>query len=428
MIPKQIFYTWISDKPLPTKFEKYLESWSKVMPDYEIKHISLANVKRGAFVDHAIEIGNFALAGHYARVEELYLNGGIYFDIDIEAVKPLDDLLNNRLVLGLEDNWVVNNAVIIAEKGHPFLLDCLKYMDGFDFNKPSIELETGPRMFTEVAKKYGWTQNKFGTFKQGVKILKPKAFYPYRYDTFYMPECVTPDTYCVHHWANTWNDRVSIVIPCYNQAAFVTDAINSALAQSHKNVELIVVNDGSPDNTREVVKRFGNKVKYVEQANKGLSGARNAGIKASSGGWIVCLDADDKLHPQYIEKTIGKTDIVGTWLQTFGDYVAIWKPTKFFPTFEDFRKDNHLFCASLFKKDVWTLTGGFDENMKDGFEDWDFWTRATQKGFSCSVVGEVLFFYRKHGITLVDHANKHRKQNIEYMNKKYLTPDYVHRY
>ena len=83
MIPKQIFYTWISDKPLPSKFEKYLESWSKVMPDYEIKHISLANVKRGAFVDHAIEIGNYALAGHYARVEELYFNGGIYFDIDI---------------------------------------------------------------------------------------------------------------------------------------------------------------------------------------------------------------------------------------------------------------------------------------------------------------------------------------------------------
>ena len=93
-------------------------------------------------------------------------------------MKPLDDLLVNRLVLGLEDNWVVNNAVIIAEKGHPFLLDCLKYMDGFDFNKPSIELETGPRMFTEVAKKYGWTQNKFGTFKQGVKILQPNAFYP----------------------------------------------------------------------------------------------------------------------------------------------------------------------------------------------------------------------------------------------------------
>jgi mannosyltransferase OCH1-like enzyme len=75
MIPKKIYSTWISDKPVPQKFEKYIESWKRVMPDYEVHIISMENVKHGTFVDKAIAIKNYALAGHYARVQELYENG-----------------------------------------------------------------------------------------------------------------------------------------------------------------------------------------------------------------------------------------------------------------------------------------------------------------------------------------------------------------
>lgn len=388
------------------------------MPEYEIKQITLENCKRGPFVDKAIEIKNYALAGHYARVQELYDNGGIYFDIDIEAVKPLDDLLDKQLVLGAESHYWINNAVIIAQKGHPFLKECMDYMDKFPFDHEKVELETGPRMFTNIMKKWGWTLGKTGTFK-GINILPPKAFYPYHYDQFYTPECVTKETYCVHHWANSWNNKVSIVIPCYKQAQYLSDAIESALAQTYKDIEVIVVNDGSPDNTSEVAKRY--PVKLIEKKNGGLSSARNAGIKASAGGWIVTLDSDDKLHPDFVKRTMegaNGCDIVTTTLETFGNENRQWKSNIKNPTYTDLRIKNHLNCCSLFKKDVWTSTGGYDEKMLDGYEDWDFWLRAAKAGFNINRIDEVLFYYRKHGKSMVDHAKSKHDKIYSYMMGK----------
>lgn len=417
MIPKKIYFTWIAEIPVPEKFQKFIRSWSRVMPDYEIQQITLENVKRSAFVDKAIAIKNYAVAGHYARVQELYENGGIYFDIDVQAVKRFDAFLNEKLVLGAESkNWV-NNAVIIAEAGHPFLKKCLDYMDNFSFDSEKIELATGPIMFTNIAREYGWTsgtrQEQFGD----IKILPPEHFYPYHWDQFYSPECIKEKTFSVHHWGNSWNNRVSVVIPCYKQAHFLSAAIYSVKAQTYKDVEIIVVNDGSPDNTSYMAKTH--SVKLIEQPNKGLGAARNAGIKKASGGWIITLDADDKLHPQFIEKTIGKSDIVSTGLETFGTQKRRWISQTPNPTHKDFLQRNHINCCSLFKKDVWTMAGGYDENMRDGYEDWDFWIRATQAGFNVQVINEFLFFYRKHSVSLFAHAKNNHDKIVSYMRGKY---------
>lgn len=192
MIPKVIYTTWISDQPIPLRFLPYIESWKKVMPDYEIKIISMYSVKHGTFVDKAIEMKNYALAGHYARVQEVYENGGIYFDIDVEAVKRFDDLLNEKMFAGWEDDLVFNNAVFGAEKGHPFLKECLDFMDSYDMDSPQVELNTGPWMFTKLLK------------DQEIKQMKPKVFYPYHYTEQFTPECVAPETLAIHHWAATW--------------------------------------------------------------------------------------------------------------------------------------------------------------------------------------------------------------------------------
>src|SRR5204863_2461379 len=92
----------------------------------------------------------------------------------------------------------------------------------------------------------------------------------------------------------------SIVIPCYNQAHFLPEAIESALSQTHRPIEVIVVDDGSPDNAAEVVARYPH-VRYVRQENQGLGGARNAGFRVSKGEYIVFLDADDRLTPNALE-------------------------------------------------------------------------------------------------------------------------------
>lgn len=425
MIPKRIYSTWISPNPIPTKYHKYIDSWKRIMPDYEIKIISLDNVKRTPFVKKAISEKNFALAGHYARVQELYDNGGIYFDIDIEATKRLDSLLHNKFVLGIEDRWSVNNAVILSEKGHPFLLRAMEFMDSIDWKTKDIELETGPRMFTSIAKKfYGWECGKIGNFKD-ISILPPVYFYPYHYSEKYKPGCIKKETFTAHHWSNSWNDKVSIIIPCYNQGRFLKDAIDSALAQTHKNIEVVVVNDGSTDSTREIAKQYGKLIKYVEQTNKGLSAARNAGIKASAGGWILPLDADDKIHPEFITKTIGKADIVCPHLQCFGKSKDIWKPGKHL-SYKDFLKGNQIFCCSLFSKHVWNTAGGYDEEQFtkgkqgcNGYEDWMFWLNATEKDFNVAIVPEVLFYYRKHEASMYTEAKKNHSKILQYIKSKH---------
>ncbi|MEX0882819.1 MAG: glycosyltransferase family A protein, partial [Cyclobacteriaceae bacterium] len=97
---------------------------------------------------------------------------------------------------------------------------------------------------------------------------------------------------------------VSIIIPCYNHGAYLSDAIESCLKQTYQAIEIIVVDDGSTDNTPEVAQLYPN-VKYIYQENQGLSSARNTGIKRSKGGFLVFLDADDLLFEDAINCNIG---------------------------------------------------------------------------------------------------------------------------
>jgi glycosyltransferase involved in cell wall biosynthesis len=92
--------------------------------------------------------------------------------------------------------------------------------------------------------------------------------------------------------------RISVIIPAYNSGAYIERAINSVLSQTRPSDEIIVVNDGSTDNTSEILKRYGNKIKVIEQSNAGVSAARNAGIGAAAGDWIAFLDADDEYLPE----------------------------------------------------------------------------------------------------------------------------------
>jgi mannosyltransferase OCH1-like enzyme len=199
MIPKIIYYTWVSPDPLPEKFNPYIETWKQKMPDYEIRQISLENIVRTPFVEEYIRRGNYVVAGHYGRCERLYSTGGIYFDIDIEAVKPLDDLLDNEMVLGMEDETILNNAVIMAKSHHPFMKECLKFMDNFNLDSHNVELNTGPWMFTKL-----FNENKGKVIISDILILPPRFFYPYKYTEHFTNECVTSDTFTIHHWAKTW--------------------------------------------------------------------------------------------------------------------------------------------------------------------------------------------------------------------------------
>lgn len=192
-IPKILYTTWVSDKPYPEEYKKYLDGWKVLMPEWEIIVLDFAKVLENNFTNKALAEKKYVLMGHYARCERLFATGGIYLDIDVEAIKSFNPLLSESFI-GREDDGMVNNAVMGFEQGHPMMKACMDYMDAIDFETPNIELETGPWMFNKLYKDFD------------VKVYPPEYFYPYHYTKQFTPECIKENTYAVHHWAHSWGN------------------------------------------------------------------------------------------------------------------------------------------------------------------------------------------------------------------------------
>lgn len=197
--------------------------------------------------------------------------------------------------------------------------------------------------------------------------------------------------------------KVSIIIPCYNQSEYVGEAIESALKQTYENLEIVCINDASTDNSSEVIKSYAEKYKNIvfldEKTNRGVINARNTAIAASSGEYILPLDADDKIESQYVEKAARvlynnpNVGIVYCKADFFGRKNRLWKLEEF-----DRKKiifENQIFNSSLFRKKDFNEIGGYKDYMKYGCEDWDLWLSFVEKGFEVYRINEVLFHYRK---------------------------------
>jgi glycosyltransferase involved in cell wall biosynthesis len=125
--------------------------------------------------------------------------------------------------------------------------------------------------------------------------------------------------------------RVSVVIPNYNHTRFITGAIQSVLNQTYRSFEVIVVDDGSTDNSREVVASFGSQVRYIWQENQGLAGARNTGIRAARGQLIGLLDADDQWLPDFLEKMVALADELRRWMKPVAFYCRSLADRRYHP-------------------------------------------------------------------------------------------------
>ncbi len=183
---------------------------------------------------------------------------------------------------------------------------------------------------------------------------------------------------------------VSVIIPCYNQAHFLGDAIQSCLAQTYSNLEVVVVNDGSPDNTSEVARAYGERVRLVEQENAGLSAARNTAIMNARGEFIVLLDADDRLLPDCVEarlKMISASSrigaAIGAWWQTYEDgsrrlFGDRPRPGGVLGARDYIRGSVAPPCGMLIRKRAFVECGWYDPFLKS-FEDWDMMMRISLK-------------------------------------------------
>jgi len=214
--------------------------------------------------------------------------------------------------------------------------------------------------------------------------------------------------------------KVSVIIPCYNHGKYIFEAITSVFNQTYRNIEVIVVNDGSNDNTEYVCTQF-ELVKYYKTQNRGVSHARNYGIKKSSGEYIICLDADDTLKPNYINEVIKHTndyDIVSTNFQMFGESNNFSQIKNGLINYNNLKHRNHVHCTAIFKRSMFDKIDGFDEKMLLGYEDWDYWRRAARLGYSIYVIKDALLNYRKHSVSRNKTAMLKDKELKEYIKSK----------
>ncbi|PZX57057.1 galactosyltransferase-like protein [Algoriphagus ratkowskyi] len=220
----------------------------------------------------------------------------------------------------------------------------------------------------------------------------------------------------------------SVIIPCYNQGTFLEEAVTSVLNSSLKKLEIIVIDDGSTDNSLEIAisiqQRHPKLIQVLSQPNAGPSVARNLGIKQASGKYILPLDADDKIGQEYLLESVNKLEqnqnvkLVYCEAEKFGFKNKQWKLKEFSQA--ALAKDNMIFVSSVFRKSDWKNAGGFDERMVWGWEDWEFWINLLKSGGEVIKLPLVGFSYRIHSCSRRKSVNrKAKKSTIALINQKH---------
>lgn len=220
-------------------------------------------------------------------------------------------------------------------------------------------------------------------------------------------------------------EKLSIVIPCYNDPLYIKKSIDSAISQSYSNKEVIVVDDGSNSETKEVIRCFKSKIDIIiSQENKGLSAARNVGIQEATGEYIIVQDSDDYFETTFAEKAIKiirsneECKIVTCEARRFSQAGTIDIFTPVGGNLEKFLFQNSAIGNALFRKDDFLKIDGYDEDMTLGFEDWEFYIRLLELGGYAHVIKEPLFNYRQKNISMRKEANQIQFEIWEYIFKK----------
>jgi len=207
-------------------------------------------------------------------------------------------------------------------------------------------------------------------------------------------------------------EKVSVIIPCFNSGSTINKTINSLRNQTWKNLEIIVIDDGSNDQyTIKVIKNL-KDIKLITQLNKGLPNARNVGIENSTGKFFIPLDADDWLENDAIERLLEalkknkNASYAYSFLSLEGELNGTLK--KSYNFFEQLFLNQMPYCI-LLSKHIWSKVGKYDETMVDGYEDWEFNIRLGINGYYGIVVQKPLFHYNvsSNGMLISNSLKKH---------------------
>ncbi|MGB3532292.1 MAG: glycosyltransferase [Microcoleaceae cyanobacterium] len=205
--------------------------------------------------------------------------------------------------------------------------------------------------------------------------------------------------------------QVSVIIPAYNGDRYITEAVESILTQSYPNFEVIVVDDGSTDNTQQVLQPYISQIRYLSQANLGVAAARNRGIEAASGKYIALLDQDDCFLPGKLaaqvevfeaNPTVALVNSGWRLIEAEGNPISEIKPWRNLPqlTLETWLTRTPILpSAMMFQREAWQTVGGFDSRF-DGVDDVEFVWRLAMAGYEAMWLPQITVHYRQHSQTV----------------------------
>lgn len=215
MIPKVIHYCWFGGNELPEKARKCIESWKKFCPDCEIKEWNEQNFDLNCcdYVREAYQAKKWAFVSDYARFQILYDHGGLYFDTDVEVIRPLDELLEKGPYMGFEEgkrtragmNYQVNPGLGLAcEPGMPLIREVLDYYQTIHFldENGGQNTTTIVQYTTDILKKHGLENKPEIQYVAGIYLYPPEFFCPMDFNTGKMN--ITENTHSIHHFMATW--------------------------------------------------------------------------------------------------------------------------------------------------------------------------------------------------------------------------------
>ena len=243
---------------------------------------------------------------------------------------------------------------------------------------------------------------------------------------------------------NVHEPAISVVIPTYNQADYLATALNSVLAQTYRGYEIVIVDDGSTDETAHIVRNFvmarPRQISYVRQPNCGLAAARNAGIRAAKGHWVALLDSDDIWLPDFLETMLRllhehpQTDVFYCGVQ-FMDAHGIDLPQVSNQTvpshhmYAALLRANFLIPSTIFLRKMAVVGAGYFDPAFRRLQDWELWWRMLQLGYGFVGTEEILVRYRVHDNSLSADAAGGQRAMLDMVEKHFgkeeeRTPDW----
>lgn len=209
-----LYKIWVGKNPIPEIFKQYTDTWDKA--GCKIVDVGNDDIKRCLEITEskslkwAVLNKNYAVINHYLRYWLLHRYGGVYMDLDVQVVKPID-FEGVGVWIGMESERWINNCVMVASLYHPFFMDCMMEMDKMDMEMKEIELETGPRLVSNlIQRNTTWhpktmtEPSRYWYKHHQVTVLPCRYFSPHRWNQTFDPDEIVPDTYTVHHYCHSW--------------------------------------------------------------------------------------------------------------------------------------------------------------------------------------------------------------------------------